>query len=116
MTWRDKEIEDDAPEKSHLAILQILSGIIKGSTTGDDEDSEALRAAMRSLELSPRLIRLVLCIKALEEKEGYGFHDRLVAGEYTEPAEVNDLMQAIALVGDDTWEDLKRNYAQERGY
>ena len=54
-----------------------------------------------------KLIRLALSVKALEEKEGYNLYDRLVASEYTEPAEVSDLMQAIALVGDNNWKMLK---------
>lgn len=54
-----------------------------------------------------KLIRVAVSVKALEEKEGYHFYDRLVSGEYTEPAEVNDLMQALALVGDDNWKLLK---------
>jgi hypothetical protein len=53
--------------------------------------------------LVQKLIRLAVSVRTLEQKEGYNLHDRLVEGEYTEPAEVSDLMQAIALVGDDTW-------------
>lgn len=122
MTWSDKELENERPKtswdisKSPVELLQSLRGIIKGSTTGDDEDSEALREAIYALELNAKLIRLALSLRAVVDRESsYIFHNRLVAGEHEEPTVVNDLMQAITLVGDDTWEQLKRNATKRQG-
>jgi len=112
MTWSDKELENERPKtsgdisKSPVELLQILR----------DGDSEALREALYALELNAKLIRLALSLRAVVDREGsYIFHNRLVAGEYEEPTVVNDLMQAITLVGDNTWEQLKRNVTERQG-
>jgi len=56
--------------------------------------------------LTDKLIRLAQCVRRLEQKEGYNLPERLSSGEYTTPPEVDDLLQAVLLVGDDNWKRL----------
>ena len=58
-------------------------------------------------DIYDKLERLALRLKDLINKEGYDLRQRLVADTHTEPAEVNDLLRAVAVISDDDWEFLR---------